>query len=317
MDGPGRRPHSEAMPAPPIVRRPHLDATAIAVLVFLTSLWGLQQVSVKMTIQEGLSPSLQAALRSLGAAVCVFAWIAITEGRPAVRALVARRTLLPGLGVAVVFALEFIVLFRGLQLTTASRGVVFLHSAPFFVALGLHLLVPGERMRAVQFAGLVIAFLGMGAAFAESLWAGGGSLEGDLLCLLGGALWATTTLCVRASRTLSSAAPATILWLQLAGSIPILFAAAWWQGEVPPFPTVSPLGWLGLFYQTVIIAFASYLMWFRMILTYPAGRVSGFTFLSPLFGIAFGWALMGDALSWGLLVGVIAIVFGMRMVNTR
>jgi drug/metabolite transporter (DMT)-like permease len=58
-------------------------------------------------------------------------------------------------------------------------------------------------------------------------------------------------------------------------------------------------------------------MWFRMILTYPAGRVSGFTFLSPLFGIAFGWALMGDALSWGLLVGVIAIVFGMRMVNTR
>jgi hypothetical protein len=103
----------------------------------------------------------------------------------------------------------------------------------------------------VQFAGLVVAFLGMGAAFAESLWAGGGSLEGDLLCLLGGALWATTTLCVRASRTLSSAAPATILWLQLAGSIPILFAAAWWQGEVPPFPTVSPLGWLGLFYQTV------------------------------------------------------------------
>jgi len=85
----------------PITRRPHLDATAIAVLVFLTSLWGLQQVSVKVTIQEGLSPSLQAALRSLGAAVCVFAWIAATEGRQAVRALVARRTLLPGLGVAV------------------------------------------------------------------------------------------------------------------------------------------------------------------------------------------------------------------------
>ena len=301
----------------PITRRPHLDATAIAVLVFLTSLWGLQQVSVKVTIQEGLSPSLQAALRSLGAAVCVFLWIAATEGRQAVRALVARHTLLPGLGVAVVFGLEFIVLFRGLQLTTASRGVVFLHSAPFFVAFGLHLLVPGERMRPVQFAGLVIAFLGMGAAFAESLLAGGGSLEGDLLCLAGGALWATTTLCVKASRALSTAAPATILWLQLAGSAPLLFLAAWWQGEIPPLPQVSPLGWLGLFYQTVIIAFASYLMWFRMILTYPAGRVSGFTFLSPLFGIVFGWLLMGDALSWGLLAGVIAIVLGMRMVNTR
>ena len=301
----------------PIVRRPHLDASAIAVLVFLTALWGLQQVSVKITIQEGRSPSLQAALRSLGAAICVFAWIAVREGRQAVRALVARRTLLPGLGVALLFGLEFLVLYRGLQLTTASRGVVFLHSAPFFVALGLHILVPGEKMRPVQFAGLVIAFLGMGAAFAESLWTGGGSLEGDLLCLLGGALWAATTLSVKASPTLSSAAPATLLWLQLAGSAPLLFAAAWWQGEVPPFPAVSPLGWLGLFYQTVIIAFASYLVWFRMILTYPAGRVSGFTFLSPLFGILFGWALMGDALSWGLAVGVVAIVLGMRMVNTR
>ena len=75
--------------------------------------------------------------------------------------------------------------------------------------------------------------------------------------------------------------------------------------------------WLALFYQTVIIAFASYLAWFRLILTYPAARIAGFTFLAPLFGIVAGWALLGEALSWGLLVGVVAIGFGMRMINTR
>lgn len=305
------------MPSPPILRRAHLDAPAITLLIFLTALWGLQQVSVKVAIDEGLSPSVQAALRSAGAGLCVFLWIAVRVGRPGLGALMSRRTLLPGLGVAVLFAAEFLILYRGLELTTASRGVVFLYSAPFFVALGAHLLIPGERLSLVQFAGLVIAFLGMGVAFAEPLWAGGGSLRGDLMCLAGGALWAATTLCVKASRALSAAAPATLLWLQLAGSAPILFAVAAMHGELAPFPDVSPLGWLALFYQTVIIAFASYLAWFRLILTYPAGRVAGFTFLAPVFGIVAGWALMGDALSWGLLAGLVAIGAGMRMVNRR
>jgi len=309
--------HSAVMASAPIVRRAYLDGTAVAVLVFLTALWGLQQVSVKVAIADGLAPALQAALRSAGAALCVFVWIAAREGRAAIAALVARSTLLPGLGVAVLFAAEFLALYDGLRLTTASRGVVFVYSAPFFVALGAHLIVPGERLRLVQFAGLGLAFVGMGAAFAEGLLAGGGSVRGDLLCLLGGVLWAATTLCVKASPALSAAAPATLLWLQLVGSAPILFAVAWLRGELAPFPQVGLLGWTGLFYQTVIIAFASYLVWFRLILTYPAGRVASFTFLAPVFGIVAGWALMGDALSWGLFVGLAAIGAGMRMVNAR
>ncbi len=305
------------MPSAPIIRRPHLDAGAVALLVFLTSLWGLQQVSVKVAVVDGLAPGLQAALRSVGAAACVMAWIAWRDGRHGLAALVARPALWPGLGVAVLFALEFLALFPGLHLTTASRGVVFLYSAPFFVALGAHLLIPGERLRPIQAAGLVLAFAGMTAAFAEGLLAGGGSIEGDLLCLLGGALWASTTLCVRLSKPLSAAPPATLLWLQLAGSIPILFAVSFLWGEITPWPEIGAMGWLALFYQTVIIAFASYLAWFRLILTYPAARIAGFTFLAPLFGIVAGWALLGESLSWGLLVGVVAIGFGMRMINTR
>jgi drug/metabolite transporter (DMT)-like permease len=301
----------------PIQRRAHLDAGAVALLVFLTALWGLQQVSVKVAVIDGLAPGLQAALRSVGAAMCVSAWIGWREGRAGLKALVARPALFPGLGVAVLFALEFLALFPGLHLTTASRGVVFLYSAPFFVALGAHLFIPGERLRAVQAAGLVLAFAGMAAAFAESLWAGGGSLEGDLLCLLGGALWASTTLCVRLSPALSAAPPATLLWLQLAGSAPILFAVSWWWGEISPWPTIGALGWLALFYQTVVIAFASYLAWFGLILTYPAARIAGFTFLAPVFGILAGWALLGERLSWGLFAGVVAIAIGMRMINTR
>ena len=165
--------------------------------------------------------------------------------------------------------------------------------------------------------GLALAFAGMAAAFAEALWTGGGSIQGDLMCLLAGALWASSTLSVRLSPALSAAPPAALLGLQLAGSAPILFAVSWWWGEMSPWPRVGALGWLGLFYQTVVIAFASYLAFLRLILTYPAAQVSGFTFLAPLFGIVAGWALLGETLSWGLLVGVVAIAAGMRMVNRR
>lgn len=301
----------------PIQRRAHLDAGAVALLVFLTALWGLQQVSVKVAIADGLAPGLQAALRSVGAALCVAAWIAWREGRAGLAALAPRPALVPGLGLAMLFAAQFLVLFPGLHMTTASRGVLFLYSAPFFVALGAHLLIAGERLRPMQAGGLVLAFAGMAAAFAEALWTGGGSIQGDLLCLLAGALWASSTLCVRLSPALSAAPAEALLWLQLAGSAPILFAVSWGWGEMAPWPQVGALGWLGLFYQTVIIAFASYLAWLRLILTYPAARVSGFTFLAPLFGIVAGWALLGEALSWGLLVGVAAIAAGMRMVNAR
>jgi drug/metabolite transporter (DMT)-like permease len=41
-----------------------------------------------------------------------------------------------GLAVGVVFAVEFALLFWGLQITTAARGVLFLYVAPFVVAIG-------------------------------------------------------------------------------------------------------------------------------------------------------------------------------------
>jgi drug/metabolite transporter (DMT)-like permease len=295
------------------VSKQRLDTTAIATLVVLTMMWGVQQVSVKVAITEGMPPALQAALRSLVAAICVFAWIAIRGGTSD---LLSRKTLAPGILIGVMFGAEFLVLYNGLKLTTASRGVVFVYSAPFFTALGAHLLIPAERLRPIQFLGLLIAFAGVGIAFAEGLLAGGGSLTGDLMCLAGGALWGLTTLAVKAIPSLSRAPAAKLLWLQLAFSAPLLLLAAWFAGD---FTTAHPsnLAWLLWFYQTVIVAFASYLVWFWLVVTYPAGRVASFTFLGPVFGILAGVVLQGDHFTWALLAGLIAISIGLRLVNLR
>lgn len=305
-----------AMSSVAIERRDRVDAGAAAVLVVLCVLWGVQQVAVKVALSGGLPPVLQAALRSGGAAICVCAWMAVREG--GVPRLVSRRSdaFWPGIAIAVLFAAEFLALNPGLRLTTASRGVVFLYTAPFFTVLGTHWFVPGERLRQRQAAGLVIAFAGVAIAFAEGLH-GGGSIAGDLLCLLGGALWGATTSMVKAVPALSRLRSSEVALWQLGGSAPILFVAALVFGELHQWPQVTALAWGALFYQTVIVAFLSYLVWFWLILNYPAGRIAGFTFLTPVFGVAAGAVLLGEHASSALVLGVVAIAIGLRLVNAR
>jgi drug/metabolite transporter (DMT)-like permease len=135
-------------------------AGAFALMVLLCAIWGFQQVAMKFATTE-IAPILQAAIRSAGGALLVFAWarwrgieLGWSDG-----------SLRPGLAAGVLFGLEFVFIFVGVELTTVSRMVVFLYTAPCFTVLGLHFFVPGERMGRRQWAGVMLAFGGLVLAF--------------------------------------------------------------------------------------------------------------------------------------------------------
>ncbi|CAH2604247.1 DMT family transporter [Rhodovastum atsumiense] len=302
----------------PPPRHDRLDAFAVGVITLLCALWGLQQVAVKVAITGGLPPLLQGGIRHVVAAALVWMFVRARGGAGAARRLWSIDSAIgPGLVIAALFALEFIALLPGLKLTTASHGVLFLYTAPFFTALGVHVFLPAERLDRRQATGLAIAFTGVVAAFADGLTAGGGNLVGDLLCLAAGAAWGATTVVVKASPSLMRAAPERVLFLQLAGSVPLMAAASLLAGERLDWQATTPLAWTGLFYQTAVVAFASYLAWFRLVQVYPAGRLAGFTFLTPLFGILAGATLLGEHASLALLAGLIAIAVGLRLINSK
>ena len=54
-------------------------------------------------------------------------------------------TLAAGLIAGLLFGVEFLLIYRGLLYTTASRAVLFIYLAPFFVAIGARWLFPGDR----------------------------------------------------------------------------------------------------------------------------------------------------------------------------
>ncbi|WP_077036738.1 DMT family transporter [Pelomonas sp. KK5] len=292
-------------------RKARLGRGAIAGVLLCCLLWGLNQVAAKAALSE-IGPLWEAGLRSLGAALLVWLW-ALARGIP----LFERDgSLKGGLLAGTLFALEFACIFVGLQYTTASRMVVFIYLSPFVVALGMPFIAASERLNLRQVGGLVLAFGAVAWAFAEGFGKDSGSgLQwfGDLLGLLSAVLWGGTTLAIRGSRLASASAEKTLLY-QLAISGVGLTLAAICMGEPAPLAWSWRLAGL-LGFQTVIVSFASYLLWFWMIRHYMATRLASFTLATPLFGLLAGAFLLGEPITVRLVVALVALAAGVVLVN--
>jgi drug/metabolite transporter (DMT)-like permease len=225
-------------------------------------------------------------------------------------------SLVPGLWAGLLFALEFAFVYWGLAFTTASRAVLFLYAAPFVVAIGAHLFVPGERLRAVQVFGLLCAFAGIAIAFGDALrLPTRRELIGDVMELVAAILWGATTVLVKASRLASISASKTLLY-QLAGSAVILPLVSWALGE-KGITATTPLVLGILAYQTLLVATISYIAWFWLVSRYPASQLSAFSFLSPLIGVLAGGLLLAEPITSALAAALLLVAVGIYLVNRK
>ncbi len=279
-------------------------------MVLLCAIWGMQQVAIKLAL-PGVSPVFQVGLRSAGAALLVLAFARLRG----ISLFAADGSSRPGLLAGVLFALEFACIYAGLEYISASRMVVFLYTAPCFTVLGLHWFVPGERIGPRHGFGVALAFAGILLAFAESMGrtATADFWIGDALGVLGAVFWAATTVVVRATG-LARVSAAKVLFYQLAVSAVIVLPLSLLMGE-PGITAPSATVMLSLAYQIVIVAFVSYLTWFWLLTKYLASRLMVFSFLTPLFGVAFGMLLLGERLSTQFGLAALLVVAGIVLVN--
>ena len=297
---PHRRPASA-------VARP-LDAAAAALAVALCLSWGFNQVAVKLALPE-IPPLIQAAFRSTFGALIVVAWARLRG----VKLMEPDGTLVPGIIAGVLFGLEFLLIYRGLVWTSASRASLFIYTAPFIVVIGARWFLPGDRFDRWQWAGLVLSFAGMVVAFGVPTPGGDiRTLIGDLMLVLAGAAWGATTLLVKATRLVRASYEKTLLY-QLIVSAPMLALCAQVFGErVVETPSAVALG--SLLYQTLWVVGVTFLAWFALIQRYSASRLAVFTFLTPLFGIApatWCWAILYAAFA----LAAALVVAGWLLVN--
>ncbi|WP_018151957.1 DMT family transporter [Leeia oryzae] len=292
------------------VRKP-LDLPAILIMLLLCMIWGFQQITLKASAAD-ITPLLQIALRS-GISALLVIGLMIYRHEPLG---FFKDTWRPGLLAGVLFALEFLLVGEALRYSSASHVIVFVYTAPIFASLGMQWLLPAERLKPLQWVGILIAFIGIATAFllrdTPVTPQGNHTLLGDFLGLLAGASWGATTVAVRCTRLAKAPATQTLLYQLLVGLVLLLVAAAL-LGQLRFNP--SPLALASLAFQSVVVSFASFLTWFWLLRKYLASRLGVFSFMTPLFGVMFGVALLHEPLEHGFVIGALLVLAGVILVS--
>ena len=292
-------------------RKPHLDLFAISLLLACCLFWGLQQVLIKATIAE-IPPMFQASLRLAGASALLLLWC-LWRGVPLFK---RDGSLKAGLLAGALFSAEFACIYLGLQYTTASRLTVFLYTSPFWVAVLLPWWVKSERLRGLQWVGLLAAFIAVVFALREGFTGDHtATARGDILALVAGMLWGLTTVVIRATSLVKISAE-KLLFYQLAVSALTFPALSLGLGEVWVWH-FSFFAITSLVLQTVVGAFASYLAWMWMLGRYPATKISVFVFFTPLFTLLFGALWLKESVTPGLLAALAMVVVGLVLMNRK
>jgi len=287
-----------------------LDAVAIAAMVVLCASWGLNQVAIKFALMD-IPPFIQGALRSLGALPVVIV-AARLRGVP----LLSRDgTLIAGVTAGALFGLEFAFIYRGLVFTTASRGVVFVYTAPFFIALGARLFLR-EWLSPTQWGGLALSFLGIVVAMGvPDPTVDADVLLGDGLLIVGGVLWAATTLVIKGTVLATAPTEKTSVYQFAVSAAVFVVAAALFGERMGGMPGPVALSWL--VYQSIWVLGITFTIWFGLVVHYSASRLSAFSFLTPLCGVAAGHFIMGDPITPTFAVSVALVIAGLVLVNRR
>ncbi|MFM2356542.1 MAG: hypothetical protein RLZZ528_2278 [Pseudomonadota bacterium] len=294
------------------MRKDRLDGFGATALTGFALFLALNQIIIKL-VNDGLQPVFFAGLRSLIALVCLSIWL-------------GRRGALPDLGgkdrfwgvtSGLFFAAEFIFMFIALDLTSVTRVAILLYSMPIWMALGSHFLLPGETLSRRKLLGLALAFGGVVIALADR---GSGvardgtapSLIGDALALAAAISWAGIALVARGTSFREVRPDAQLYW-QVLVSAPVLLVASLAFG--PLLRDLQPWHLAGLAYQGIVVAAAGFVFWLWLLSVYPPSGVASFSFLTPVFGVALGWLLLGESVGPPLIAALVLVAVGIVLIN--
>ena len=172
---------------------------------------------------------------------------------------------------------------------------------------------PNEKISIVRIIGLLSAFFGMAWALSDNS-NNIDALVGDIMCIIGSILWAGIVLLARLSN-LQKSTPEMQLIYQLAVSTFILIPAAFLFG---PFIRELEVFHLVLFFiQVVGVVSIGFVLWFWVLSIYPASDMASFSFLAPVFGVIFGWLILGEEISIVIIGSLLLVSLGIMLMNWK
>ena len=251
-------------------------------------IWGLNFVVMKVGL-KGLSPMLLGALRFAVASLPFLLFVRMPK--LPVRYLLAYG-LAQGLG-------QFGFLFWGLKLgMTAGMASVVMQMQAFFTLLLIAPLL-GERARSWQWLGLAVALGGLlmiGMAHGEG--PGQMTLIGFILTACAAFMWAVSNVVVRFATRHGSYQPFNfVVWSSVVPIVPFFALALWSEGYTQMEQELRNINLAAAFsvaYLALLGTLLAYSLWTRLLQRHPAGRVTPFSLLVPVVGLAAAGVFFGE-----------------------
>ncbi|HOP86805.1 MAG TPA: DMT family transporter [Syntrophorhabdaceae bacterium] len=288
----------------------HIDTRGFVIILILTILWGLNYSAIKFS-NTGLSPVFTTFIRSLVASFFGIMYCLLIKQPVLHRGII----LFHGFVTGMLFGLEFVFFYLAVLYTGAARTAVLVYLSPFVVAIGAHMFLK-EKLNLIKILGLICAFIGVYLVFSgKPAYYSSSMFIGDIFAIVASFLWAATTLYIK-KYLAQKVHPINTFIYQLLFSVPILFICAW-VIEKKWILNLTVEVALSLIFQSIVVAFFSYLAWFRLIHEYPVAKLSAFTFLTPVFGVIFGVLLSKEEITLGLIGGLILVSVGIYFTNMQ
>jgi len=293
----------------------HVDSRTFAFAVIAPSLWATSFLAAKFAVSS-IPPLTAAAFRFLlvAAVLWLMLWL-FHQSQPVSWRDVPLLALTGLFQTTFYFALQY----SGLTVTTASNGAILVNTRPIFVAL-IAILFLHETFGRTEAMGIAVAFGGVMLITVQSsgprLGLTSDHLLGDLLLLLNAISGAVGLILTK--RVLFSFKPLTALvYTNSCGALGLLPFAAWELAHGANVTSSSAAPWLVLIYQAVFTTVIAHLLWNTALAKVKASWAAVFLYITPVVAIVLSWIILGEPLTWPLMLGTALVITGTHLVSRR
>jgi drug/metabolite transporter (DMT)-like permease len=281
----------------------------ILLITALCVVWGATWVVIKIGLSES-PPFFGAAFRFMVASI-LLATIAWLGRRRLVRDWANLRWILLS-GLFMYFG-SYAAVYYSEQYIDAALAAILFASFPFFVAIGAHFHLPGERLTGLKFLGLIVGFAGVAVIFGggvtrpepETWWA-------MLLMLMSPFCSAIAAIIVK--RYLTQHNPVVLNFMQMVVGFAVLMVMATIYEDLADFHwsfvSVGAVLFLGIFGSAF-----TFVTYYHLLKTMEATKLSLIAFATPVTAAFFGWLLLDERLTLASIIGAIMVFIGIYIVS--
>ncbi len=277
--------------------------------IFVSALFGGNAVAIKLTL-TGIGVFTSAGLRFSIASAAIIVW-ALATGRPL---KVKKGQLVHLLLLSGIFVIQISMYFTGISKINASRGILLINIQPFLVLFMAHYFIPGDRITGRKVLGIVLGFIGVAFVFIGKNGILAGFQPGDLYVLTAASLWAISVVYIK--KVIAVISSYMIVLYSMLFSIPLFFLEGFLFDNAM-ITHIDATIVMSLLYLSLVTASACFVIWNFMLSKFGAVALNSFVFIMPVSGVLAGGLILGEPITYNLILSLVFIVLGILALHFR